>query len=115
MLKITRQAMDVIRDLISAGETPAHGGLHIRVPTIPRSDVDRLEGVDLEVVRAVPPRTLQLRAGQECRLFLDLDAAQYLRDKVLHATHGAEGGMRFVVTRTVPADAWEVVAADPVE
>lgn len=107
--------MDVIRDLISADETPTRGGLHIRVPIIPQSDVDRLEGVELEVVRTAPPRTLSLRAGQDCRLFLDLDAAQYLQDKILHTTHDAEGTMRFLVTRTVPEDALDVEVANPVE
>ncbi|MPY82583.1 MAG: hypothetical protein GEV00_04530 [Actinophytocola sp.] len=115
MLHVTRQAMDVIRDLIAAADTPTRGGLHIRLPTVPRSDFDRLEGVDLEVVRAAPPSTLQLRAGQDCRLFLDLDAAQYVRDKVLHATHGTDGAMRFVLTRTMPTEAREVEVAEPVQ
>lgn len=115
MLKVTRQAEDAIGDLLSAGETPARGGLHIRLPIIPQSDVDRLEGVELEVVGMAPPRTLQVRAGQDCRLFLDLDASHYLRDKVLHTTHDTDGAMRFVVTRTAPADAREVEAAEPVQ
>lgn len=115
MLNVTRQAMDVIRDLIAARETPAQGGVHIRIPTVPHSDLDRLEGVELEVVRTGPPSTLHLRVGPDCRLFVDLDAAQYLQDKVLHARHEADGGMRFVVTRSVPTEARDVDIAEPVD
>lgn len=48
---------------------------------------------------ATPAKTEQLLAGQDCRLFLDKDAATYLNDKVLDATHDATGKMRFTVSQ----------------
>jgi hypothetical protein len=50
-------------------------------------------------VGATPAKTEQLLAGQDCRLFLDKDAATYLNDKVLDATHDATGKMRFTVSQ----------------
>jgi Fe-S cluster assembly iron-binding protein IscA len=99
MLMVTTEAMEVIRDLVAAEHEPASGGAHLRVPTVAPGEVDERGGVELEMVSTAPPATEQLLAGEGCRLFLDPDAAEYLRDKVLDATHDTDGQVRFTLTR----------------
>lgn len=105
MLTVTTEATDVIRDLLAAENAPAGGGVHLRAPRAGHGEGDKLGGVDLEVVSTAPPTTEQRLVGQECRLFLDQEVAAYLHDKVLDATHNADGQVRFTLTRQPPPPA----------
>ncbi len=95
MLTVTAEAADAVKKLVEGSDVPETGGLRIFATPVNESEAT------LELTLAAEPQAAdQVVETDGSQVFVEPSAAQFLEDKVLHATF-EDQSIRFAI-ETLP-------------
>lgn len=95
MLTVTAEAADAVKKLVEGSDVPETGGLRIYATPVNESEAT------LELTLAAEPEAAdQVVDASGSHVFVEPSAAQFLEDKVLHATF-EDQSIRFAI-ETLP-------------